>query len=159
MATTSVTLDLSQFGISGVGNVTLQGVEEIVNGQGIEAFGTRSPQEREQIKQIIEQVQSSSSSLTSMPKNIQADLNAYEQRIQKIEQRINDPIGNYLGDVKAEAMQGPGFKAVGSNLAGILPGGNPFDLATTLEGAVNIAQKTLLSDNPKAQMGDLAVGS
>ena len=157
MATTSVTLDLSQFGISGVGNVTLQGVEEIVNGQGIEAFGTRSPQEREQIKQIIEQVQSSSSSLTSMPKNIQADLNAYEQRIQKIEQRINDPIGNYLGDVKAEAMQGPGFKAVGSNLASILPGGNPFDLATTLEGAVNIAQKTLLSDNPKAQMGDFAV--
>ena len=56
MATTSVTLDLSQFGISGVGNVTLQGVEEIVNGQGIEAFGTRSPQEREQIKQIIEQI-------------------------------------------------------------------------------------------------------
>jgi len=157
MATTSVTLDLSQFGISGVVNVTLQGVEEIVNGQGIEAFGTRSPQEREQIKQIIEQIQQQSSSLTNMPKNIQADLNAYEQRIQKIENRINDPIGNYLGEVKAEAMQGPGFKAVGSNLMSILPGGNPFDLSTTLEGAVNIAQKTLLSDNPKAQMGDLAV--
>ena len=157
MAKTSVTLDLSEFGISGVGNVTLQDVEETVNGQGIEAFGTRSPQERDQIKQIIEQIQTSSASATSMPKNLQADLLAYEQRIQKIEDRINDPIGNYLGDVKEEAMAGPGFKAVGSNLLSILPGGNPFDLATTLEGAVNIAQKTLISDNPKAQMGDLSV--
>tara|TARA_R110000782_G_scaffold270472_1_gene371582 strand:- start:18 stop:3020 length:3003 start_codon:yes stop_codon:yes gene_type:complete len=157
MAKTSVTLDLSEFGISGVGNVTLQDVEETVNGQGIEAFGTRSSQERDQIKQIIEQIQTSSASATSMPKNIQADLLAYEQRIQKIEDRINDPIGNYLGEVKEEAMAGPGFKAVGSNLLSILPGGNPFDLATTLEGAVNIAQKTLISDNPKAQIGDFGV--
>ena len=157
MATTTVTLDLSEFGISGVGNVTIQGVEEIVNGQGIEAFGTRSQEERQQIKDVIEQIKSSSSSRTNLPKNIQADLNAYEKRIQEIENRINDPIGNYLSKVKEEAMAGPGWGAVAGNLASILPGGSPFDLSTTLEGALNIAQKSLISGNTKAQAGDLSV--
>lgn len=158
MATTTVTLDLSKFGITGVNApITINNVEEIVDGKGIEDYGTRSPEERQQIKDVIEQLQSSSSYNKNLPKNIQADLEGYNKRIQEIENRINDPIGNYLGKVKEEAMAGPGWGAVAGNLASILPGGSPFDLSTTLEGALNIAQKTLISGNTKAQAGDLSV--
>ena len=118
MATTTVTLDLSKFGITGINApITIKNVEEIVNGKGIEEYGTRSPEERQQIKDVIEQIQSSSSYNKNLPKNIQADLEGYNKRIQEIENRINDPIGNYLSKVKEEAMAGPGWGAVAGNIA------------------------------------------
>ena len=157
MAKVEVVLDLSQFGISGVDNVTIRGVEEIVNGQGIGAYGTRNEQERENVKKILKMVQDQASALTNMPKNLQADLEAYNKRIQGIEERINDPIGNYLSKVKEEAQRGPGWKTLAAQIGNLPPGGDPFSMAATLESALNIAQKGLIGDNPKAQIGDMSV--
>jgi len=152
----NVTLDLSQFGIEGVGNVTLQNIQETVEGKGIDQF-PRNEQERAYVKQVLEQVQTYKKAQTNVPESMRDALSDYEQRIQKEQARINDPIGAYLQGVKKEAQTGPGLIEGLSEFKNIPPGGQPFDLDKSLEGIINFGQRVLLGDNPKAQFGDVAV--
>jgi len=152
----NVTLDLSQFGIEGVGNVTLQNIQETVEGKGIDQF-PRNDQERAYVKQVLEQVQTYKKAQTNVPESMRDALSDYEQRIQKEQARINDPIGAYLQGVKKEAQTGPGLIEGLSEFKNIPPGGQPFDLDKSLEGIINFGQRVLLGDNPKAQFGDVAV--
>ena len=152
----NVTLDLSQFGIEGVGNVTLQNIQETVEGKGIDQF-PRNEQERAYVKQVLEQVQTYKKAQTNVPESMRDALSDYEQKIQKEQARINDPIGAYLQGVKKEAQTGPGLMAGLSEFKNIPPGGQPFDADKSLEGIINFGQRVLLGDNPKAQFGDVAV--
>ena len=52
--TTSVTLDISKFGIQNFDTITLHRIEKIVDGKGIDQF-PRNEQERKYIKQAIEE--------------------------------------------------------------------------------------------------------
>jgi hypothetical protein len=150
MAKTRVVVDLSQFGIKGVGNITVEGVEEVVNGMGIDKFGQRSEEEREQLRQILETINKQNLTLQNMPSNIQADLEMYDKKIKAIEKRIQDPVGSYLQQVKEEAEAGPG-------LGDALTAATQFNIPRTYEGVINYAQKKLIPDQPKQRMGDLAV--
>ena len=152
----TVTLDLSQFGITGLGNVTLNNVQETVEGKGVDQF-PRNEAERQYVKQILEQVQTYQKAQTNIPENMRDALADYEKQIQAEQARIQDPIGSYLAGVKKEAQQGPGLIAGLSEFGDIAPGGDPFEIEKTLEGVVNFGQRMLLGDNPKAQFGDLAV--
>ena len=152
----NVTLDLSQFGIEGLGNVTLQNIQETVEGKGIDQF-PRNEQERAYVKQVLEQVQTYKKAQTNVPESMRDALSDYEQKIQKEQARINDPIGAYLQGVKKEAQTGPGLIEGLSEFKNIPPGGQPFDLDKSLEGIINFGQRVLLGDNPKAQFGDIAV--
>jgi len=151
-----VTLDLSQFGITGLGNVTLDNIQETVEGKGIDQF-PRNEAERAYVKQILEQVQTYQKAQTNIPENMRDALADYEKQIQAQQSRIADPIGSYIAGVKKEAQQGPGLIAGLSEFGDIGPGGDPFEIEKTLEGVVNFGQRMLLGDNPKAQFGDLAV--
>lgn len=152
----NVTLDLSQFGIEGVGNVTLQNIQETVEGKGIDQF-PRNDQERAYVKQVLEQVQTYKKAQTNVPESLRDALADYEKRIQMEQARIQDPIGTYLAGVKKEAQTGPGLMEGLSEFKNILPGGQPFDLDKSLEGIINFGQRVLIGDNPKAQFGDIAV--
>ncbi len=152
----NVTLDLSQFGIEGVGNVTLQNIQETVEGKGIDQF-PRNDQERAYVKQVLEQVQTYKKAQTNVPESMRDALADYEKRIQMEQARIQDPIGTYLAGVKKEAQTGPGLMEGLSEFKNILPGGQPFDLDKSLEGIINFGQRVLIGDNPKAQFGDIAV--
>jgi len=152
----TVTLDLTKFGITGLGNVTLNNIQETIEGKGIDQF-PRNQQERDYVKQVLDQIQTYKKAQTNIPENMRDVLSDYEKQIAKQQARIADPIGNYLQDVKKEAQQGPGFMAAMSEFADLAPGGDPFEIEKTLEGLVNFGQKTLLGDNTKAQFGDFAV--
>lgn len=152
----NVTLDLSQFGIEGVGNVTLQNIQETVEGKGIDQF-PRNDQERAYVKQVLEQVQTYKKAQTNVPESLRDALADYEKRIQMEQARIQDPIGTYLAGVKKEAQTGPGLMAGLSEFKNLPPGGQPFDLDKSLEGIINFGQRVLIGDNPKAQFGDIAV--
>ena len=150
MAKTSVVLDLSQFGITGVENITIEGVEEIVNGMGIDKFGQRSAEERDQIRQILEMINKQNLTTTNIPSDMQADLAEYDKKIQAITNRINDPIGSYLQQVKKEAQIGPG-------LTEAFTAAKEFNIPKTYEGIINFAQSKLIPDQPKTRLGDIAV--
>ena len=152
----NVTLDLSKFGIEGVGNVTLQNIQETVEGKGIDQF-PRNEQERAYVKQVLEQVQTYKKAQTNVPESMRDALSDYEKRIQMEQARIQDPIGTYLSGVKKEAQTGPGLMAGLSEFKNLPPGGQPFDLDKSLEGIINFGQRVLIGDNPKAQFGDIAV--
>ena len=152
----NVTLDLSKFGIEGLGNITLQNIQETVEGKGIDQF-PRNEQERAYVKQVLEQVQTYKKAQTNVPESMRDALSDYEQRIQKEQARINDPIGAYLQGVKKEAQTGPGLIEGLSEFKNLPPGGQPFDLDKSLEGIINFGQRVLLGDNSKAQFGDVAV--
>ena len=150
MAKTSVVLDLSQFGITGVENITIEGVEEVVNGMGIDKFGQRSAEERDQIRQILEMINKQNLTTTNIPSDMQADLAEYDKKIQAITNRINDPIGSYLQQVKKEAQIGPG-------LTEAFTAAKEFNIPKTYEGIINFAQSKLIPDQPKTRLGDIAV--
>ena len=152
----NVTLDLSKFGIEGVGKVTLQNIQETVEGKGIDQF-PRNEQERAYVKQVLEQVQTYKKAQTNIPENMRDVLADYEAQIQREQARIADPIGYNLGIAKKQAQSGPGITASMGEFLNLLPGGEGFKPANVLEGIKNFSLRTLVGDNPKAQFGDMAV--
>ena len=151
MATVKYTLDLNPYGINK--NVSI-GVEEIVNGQGVDKF-PRTDFEKSELDKII--------ALEGIKnKDIQQKMGAGLAFAERRQEEIKDPIGLYMKEAKEKATERSpgmfgGITRAGGELLDILPGGDPFEPAKIGEGLYDQAVKMLVQGDPKTTTTDAAV--
>ena len=153
----TIQLDLTKYGIQGVGKVTVENVEEIVEGKGLEEWGNRNEAEQQQLLNILKQVTEYQKSAGNVPGNVMADVQAIEKKIHERQAEIKDPIGYYMRQQQEKAKSGPGLIEGLGELTDILPGGDPFEPGKLLQGILNFGATKLSSKDPKATFGDVSV--
>ena len=150
-------LDLTKYGIQGIGVIEIEGLAETINGQGVDAY-PRNEVEQKHLRNILEQVMSYQSQMEATG-GAQKILDQYDQDIQMRQEKIKDPFGFMVRERKrkAQAEGAPGFMAAMGEIKDMFPGGDSFEPGTIKEGLLNFAARKLTSDDPKATMGDMAV--
>ena len=78
----TIQLDLTKYGIQGIGNVTVENIEETVEGKPVGDW-PRNEAEQQQLLNILKQVTEYQKSAGNVPGNVMANLEAYEKKIQE----------------------------------------------------------------------------
>ena len=150
-------LDLTKYGIQGIGVIEIEGLAEEINGQNVDAY-PRNELEQKHLRSILEQVMSYQSQLeaSGQAKKI---LEQYDQDINMRQEKIKDPFGFMVRERKrkAQAEGAPGLGAALGEIKDMFPGGDSFEPGTIKEGLLNFAASKLTSSDPKATVGDMAV--
>jgi len=152
----TIQLDLTKYGIQGIGNVTVENIEETVEGKSVGEW-PRNEAEQQQLLNILKQVTEYQKSAGNVPGNVMANLEAYEKKIQDRQAKIKDPIGYYMREQREKAKTGPGLIEGMGELLDLPPGGDPFEPGKLLQGILNFGATKLTSKDPKATLGDVAV--
>jgi len=152
----TIQLDLTKYGIQGIGNVTVENIEETVEGKPVGDW-PRNEAEQQQLLNILKQVTEYQKSAGNVPGNVMANLEAYEKKIQDRQAKIKDPIGYYMREQREKAKTGPGLIEGMGELLDLPPGGDPFEPGKLLQGILNFGATKLTSKDPKATLGDVAV--
>ncbi len=152
----TIQLDLTKYGIQGIGNVTVENIEEIVEGKPVGDW-PRNEAEQQQLLNILKQVTEYQKSAGKVPGNVMADLQAIEKKIQDRQAEVKDPIGFYMREQREKAKTGPGLIEGMGELLDLPPGGDPFEPGKLLQGILNFGATKLSSKDPKATFGDVAV--
>ena len=152
----TIQLDLTKYGIQGIGNVTVENIEETVEGKAVGEW-PRNEAEQQQLLNILKQVTEYQKSAGKVPGNVMADLQAIEKKIQDRQAEVKDPIGFYMREQREKAKTGPGLIEGMGELLDLPPGGDPFEPGKLLQGILNFGATKLTSKDPKATFGDVAV--
>jgi hypothetical protein len=157
MATTTIQLDLTKYGIQGIGPVTIGGIEAgEVEGKPVSDW-PRNEAEQQQLIDALKKVTAYQKAAGNVSGNVMADLEAYEKKIQERQAKIKDPIGYYMRQQQEKAKTGPGLIEGMGELLDLPPGGDPFEPGKLLQGILNFGATKLTSKDPKATLGDVAV--
>ena len=152
----TIQLDLTKYGIQGIGNVTIENVEETVEGKPVGDW-PRNEAEQQHLLNVLKQVTEYQKAAGNVPGNVMANLEAYEKKIQERQAEIKDPIAYYMNKQQEKAKTGPGLIEGMGELLDLPPGGDPFEPGKLLQGILNFGATKLSSKDPKATFGDVAV--
>jgi len=132
----TIQLDLTKYGIQGIGNVTVENIEETVEGKPVGDW-PRNEAEQQQLLNILKQVTEYQKSAGKVPGNVMADIQAIEKKIQDRQAEVKDPIGFYMREQREKAKTGPGLIEGMGELLDLPPGGDPFEPGKLLQGILN----------------------
>ena len=133
-------LDLTRYGIEGVGVIELTGLADNINGQNVDAY-PRNETEQKHLRSILQQVMQlqTQSQATS---NASKVLQQYDKDINLQQEKIRDPFGFMVRERKrkAQADGAPGLGSALGEIKDMFPGGDSFEPGTMKEGLLNFAQ-------------------